>query len=349
MTARLEGTHRLRYTIAAEAQHAVDVPELGHQLSQQVKLFLPHDGYMLAGLDPLGDATCFFTAEGGYSIGFNNRLEEADSLGDEPHPFAQLLRGPARVGVLNTSSTAHRDSLRLRGMVAEDFGSEMRIALAASGYALGALVLLRRRDTKPFSSADTARAEGLSAPLAEAVRRFMARQALRPSRLTLPTGVVVIGPDDTIRSVTPTVWDWLRLLSAVAPVAVGKLERTENLRYVTRNISLLARRARRPVTSRIATRDGWVSVQGQPLGGEESGTVVVTYQQATAATLLPSLSAWCGITSREQTVLGLLLQGMPTKRLARKLDLSPHTVNDHLKAIYRKVGASGRDELVASF
>ncbi|MFH8406969.1 response regulator transcription factor [Streptomyces sp. NPDC018019] len=348
MTARLECTQQLRHMLVAEAQHVADVPELGRQLSHQLKRVLPHDGYMLAGVDPLGDAACFFTSEGGYSSAFNNRLEEVDSLSTEPHPFSQLLRGPARVGLLNTTMTAHRASQRLNGMAAEGFGSEMRIALAASGYSLGGLVLLRRQDTKPFSKADAARAEALSAPLAAAVRRFMADKALCPSRLSLPPGVVVIGPDNAIRSVTPTVWEWLRQLTPVAPVAGGTVESTEHLRNVTRNISLLTRRARTPVESRIATKNGWISVHGQHLGGDEPGAVVVTYQHATAATLLPTLSVWCGITSREQAVLALLLQGMPTKRIARQLRLSPHTVNDHLKAIYRKVGASGRDELVAS-
>jgi DNA-binding CsgD family transcriptional regulator len=33
--------------------------------------------------------------------------------------------------------------------------------------------------------------------------------------------------------------------------------------------------------------------------------------------------------------------------MARALNLSPLTVNDHLGVIYRKAGVSGRDELVA--
>ncbi|MEV6734181.1 MULTISPECIES: helix-turn-helix transcriptional regulator [unclassified Streptomyces] len=34
--------------------------------------------------------------------------------------------------------------------------------------------------------------------------------------------------------------------------------------------------------------------------------------------------------------------------MARHLDLSPYTVNDHLKALFRKTGADGRDELIAA-
>lgn len=129
---------------------------------------------------------------------------------------------------------------------------------------------------------------GHSAPLATAVRRFMAHQVLRPARLTLPPGVVVIGPDDTIRYVTSAVGEWLRLLSSVAPVTAERPNRTEHLKHLTRNIVVLARRAGHLVASHFATQDGWISVHGQPLGRDEAGAIVVTYQQAAAATLLPT-------------------------------------------------------------
>ncbi|MBA2698159.1 MAG: hypothetical protein H0U61_05220, partial [Nocardioidaceae bacterium] len=36
----------------------------------------------------------------------------------------------------------------------------------------------------------------------------------------------------------------------------------------------------------------------------------------------------------------------PAKHIARELQLSPHTVNDNLKSIYRKAHVSGREELI---
>jgi DNA-binding CsgD family transcriptional regulator len=43
----------------------------------------------------------------------------------------------------------------------------------------------------------------------------------------------------------------------------------------------------------------------------------------------------------------LVARGLLTDAIARELHLSPWTVQDHLKAIFGKVGVSGRGELVA--
>ncbi|MGW1759388.1 LuxR C-terminal-related transcriptional regulator [Streptomyces mirabilis] len=63
--------------------------------------------------------------------------------------------------------------------------------------------------------------------------------------------------------------------------------------------------------------------------------------------LLPAVAAWYGITPREREVVRHALEGLAAKSIARRLELSQHTVNDHLGAVYRKLGVSGREELFA--
>jgi two-component system, NarL family, nitrate/nitrite response regulator NarL len=48
------------------------------------------------------------------------------------------------------------------------------------------------------------------------------------------------------------------------------------------------------------------------------------------------------LTKREDEVLALIGSGMLIKQAAAKLGLSPHTVNDNIKAIYRKLGIHTR-------
>jgi DNA-binding CsgD family transcriptional regulator len=46
-------------------------------------------------------------------------------------------------------------------------------------------------------------------------------------------------------------------------------------------------------------------------------------------------------------LLEVALQGQSTKAIASALVISPWTAQDHLKAIYEKVGVSSRSELVS--
>jgi DNA-binding CsgD family transcriptional regulator len=55
------------------------------------------------------------------------------------------------------------------------------------------------------------------------------------------------------------------------------------------------------------------------------------------------------LSPRERQVLLLLLGGDSQKQVASKLGLSPYTVGDHLKEIYRKLGVVSRAELLSKF
>jgi DNA-binding CsgD family transcriptional regulator len=54
-----------------------------------------------------------------------------------------------------------------------------------------------------------------------------------------------------------------------------------------------------------------------------------------------------GLTRREQETLGLLLTDASEKEVAARLGISPHTVHDYVKRLYRKIGVSSRAALMA--
>ncbi|MFC6883987.1 MULTISPECIES: helix-turn-helix transcriptional regulator [Actinomadura] len=222
------------------------------------------------------------------------------------------------------------------GFPGGDFGGEMRITLTCGKLTWGGLVLLRGRDVRPFSAVEAARAERLAGPLGATLKRFL---AVRPTCAPRPVapGVVIVGADDAISATTPAGHDWLDGFGPAARSAGA--------------FALLTHRARRapgPVLSRVPVAHGWSVVHVQRLDASLDDEIALTFQTATASALLPVVAALHDLTARERTVVEHAMAGLPAKQIARRLDLSPYTVNDHFKAVYRKVGVAGRDELLAA-
>ncbi|HZZ79645.1 MAG TPA: FHA domain-containing protein [Gemmataceae bacterium] len=61
------------------------------------------------------------------------------------------------------------------------------------------------------------------------------------------------------------------------------------------------------------------------------------------------LPALAQLSESQRKVLDLLLRGRAEKAVAAKLDLSRHTVHNHVKEIYRRLNVSSRAELLALF
>lgn len=55
------------------------------------------------------------------------------------------------------------------------------------------------------------------------------------------------------------------------------------------------------------------------------------------------------LSPRERDVLEQLRDGCSNKEIGQRLFLSPHTVGNHLRAIYRKLQVSGRHELLSRY
>jgi DNA-binding CsgD family transcriptional regulator len=53
------------------------------------------------------------------------------------------------------------------------------------------------------------------------------------------------------------------------------------------------------------------------------------------------------LSPREQEIVRLVSTGHPNKAIARKLAISQHTVNTHVRRIFDKLGVSSRAEMVA--
>ena len=83
------------------------------------------------------------------------------------------------------------------------------------------------------------------------------------------------------------------------------------------------------------------------LGDERDAPVAVVIEPARPDELAPLVADAYRRTERERDVTQLVAHGLPTDAIAERLHLSPWTVQDHLKAIFEKVGVATRGALVA--
>jgi DNA-binding NarL/FixJ family response regulator len=79
--------------------------------------------------------------------------------------------------------------------------------------------------------------------------------------------------------------------------------------------------------------------------GEEADVVMQEIGSGFAA--LPETEWRALLTPREIEVLGAIGEGLTNKAIARRLDISLHTVKFHIESLFRKLGARTRTEALA--
>jgi DNA-binding NarL/FixJ family response regulator len=78
-----------------------------------------------------------------------------------------------------------------------------------------------------------------------------------------------------------------------------------------------------------------------------AGPTALTIEPAKSSQIAPIIvEAYC-LTPRVQEITRAVARGLSNVEIGEELFLSPHTVRDHLKAIFTKVGVASRGELVA--
>jgi DNA-binding CsgD family transcriptional regulator len=114
--------------------------------------------------------------------------------------------------------------------------------------------------------------------------------------------------------------------------------------------AVLARQGRSEAArALVQALDGrWVTIEAAPLEGERAGEVAVNLRSATARETFALLCRVYALSPRESEIVSLLVDGLDTKAISKRLFISVHTVQDHLKSVFAKVGIHSRRELLAT-
>jgi DNA-binding CsgD family transcriptional regulator len=224
-----------------------------------------------------------------------------------------------------------------------DLEDELRATLHAGGRSWGNLQLNRCTGGKPFTVEDEAFLRA-AAPLAgAALRRALLEEPAHTDPARGP-GVVVIDEAGTVISATAEANAWLEEL------AEGWRRYPTNINIhpdlLTMSVSTLTQPDAPPRRVRLRTVNGtWLIAHASPLGS--SGQVALVIEPAKASEIVPIVVEAYSLTPREVEVTRLVARGLSTDEIASELFLSRHTIRDHLKAIFEKVGVSSRGELTS--
>ena len=187
----------------------------------------------------------------------------------------------------------------------------------------------------------------LAPHLAAGARRgLLFGEANEPDQPEAP-GLVVLDERLEIDSLTPGVERWLREL----PGGEAGTERLPQAVIAVAGRALKGTDPARPseiAFARVLSRTGrWVALHGAQLQTDSRRRIAVIVEPAHPARISPLLMAAYGLTAREQDITRSVLSGLATSEIARTLHISPHTIQQHLKAIFEKTGVNSRRELVA--
>ena len=308
---------------------------------------LPFDDSCWLTLDPATLLpTSHFTREHGIEVLM--ALAANEFLEDDLNKFADLARAKPPVGTLYaaTQGDLHR-SPRFTKVLApygHEDGDELRAVFMDGDSAWGCVALHRHQGR--FHANEVALIADIGGYIAEGIRRAILTTALGGDDGTDPPGLTLLREDDSVESLTPAASFWIgEILDSTAdsgelPLIVASVAH--------RARQALAERTQEVAQARVPRRaGGWLILDASLMGDDPKGRVGVIVHPASAPQISGLIAEAYGLSKREREVTRLVLNGLSTREISERLTVSPYTVQDHLKAVFDKVGVRSRRELVA--
>ena len=342
---------RVRLEIQALAAAGLDLPTFGHAALDVLTRAVPFSAACLAPADP---ATGLITGNlkwGGVGDEYDDQWIFHEYEGPDPFNFQVVTGRPGGVATAMVETGGDlNSSARFTDLYHHwDVGDEARMALQSDGAAWGFLALFRDGSRSTFTGAEQEYLSGVRSALAVGLRAGTIASAateLLPA-LQGPVVLVVDSADEIVRLSVGAAEGLANLIGE--PIGRSPLP------FSVRALVGAARRfgqGQNPTIprTRLRSRSGhWLVGHASPLLSPDGSAtdVVVTLEEARPPEIVPLVVAALGLTGRERDVVTLALQGVSTSEMARALELSSYTVQDHLKSIFNKAGVRSRRELLA--
>lgn len=328
-----------------------DLASFRKRLLQRIRRVVTVETAFFATVDP--QTLLFTSASAEQPLGVVAPLFLANEYAatDDVNRFALLAAALRPAATLDDATRGDRTkSARFREIIAPlRLGDEMRVALRTGPTTWGFLCL-HRAGALGFSARDAAILNTIAPHAGGALRRIVAG-SLRENRASPAETAVVVVDKDVIIGMTGAAEAWLDELQGAATqvgdrapfpllAVVRKLEAIEQARDVAGSPHLTITTRRGSLLEVHAARMRYAD------GG--AGAVVVTLASAGVAARSSLLLAVHGVTPAQRRVAELVLQGLSTRQIVHELRIGEHTVQDHLKVVFDKLGVASRRELVTA-
>ncbi|GGT74596.1 helix-turn-helix transcriptional regulator [Actinomadura citrea] len=342
---------RGRAGLISRVDGARDALDMFAEASTRLRALVPFDASVWRATDPF---TGLMTApvrvenlsEGGSATYWDNEL-----LAERINLFSNLARATVPAAALREStgdlperSPLYRGYLRPRGLA-----DELRAVLRVGGRPWGHISLFREEGRPSFTASEIALVSSLSLPLARRLRSF-ARPAAGPDTTT-PSGLGLLLFDSAGDLISVNA-DARRHLDDLPPGPSSPTPFGIRLPAWMHGMAVGARATAEGGTEvRIRDRAGrWLVCQASCLREADGsfGHTALVIEPATSAQVSLLTAEACGLSDRELEITLAVARGLTSGEIAQALFISVHTVRDHIKAIFKKVGVSRRGELIAS-
>jgi DNA-binding CsgD family transcriptional regulator len=329
--------------LATEGRSAQDLLE---QAASRIDRVVPTDGYFFAATDP--------TTTLAIGTGLVRDLPPEQC---QPHwdyeflvpdylKFADIARSGRRVADIHDATGGRPDrSPRFKQFKeATGYRAEVRLAFTDgdAAWGLGQLNRLNGR----FTDDEKDWLELASARIGRGLRHAMLTEPAPSAALMRGPGIVLLDGGDRVISATREAAEWLDELAPELLMSdVGDVRLPFHAHGFAKRVRAAHEDGEPQIRSRLRTRRGvWLVMHGAVLEGP--GHVALIIEPARSTDVAPLIVEAYGLTGRELDVTRAIARGLSTSEIAAELYLSPHTVRDHVKGLFEKVGVSSRGELV---
>src|SRR6266849_4418060 len=350
-TIQQQSAEQVRRDIIRLCHAGLDSRTLRIEIIKQLRKVIPIDVSFFTTADP---ATLLFT--GAVVDEFLERAMaqfiENEFLHDDVNKFSWLARSATPVGSLIQATQRELErSLRYREILAPlALGDELRAALITSGVCWGFLCLHRDRSSPHFTAAEAAFIGRLTPHMAEGLRTALLLGGATGERVPDEPGLLLLADDMQVVAITPAAERWLAELGEAdwsrklaLPYAVSAV--VARLQAIERGND--AQSALLPKV-RLRTASGhWLVLHASLLSGKSTkGQIAVIFEVARPVEIAPLIGQAYNLSKRESEIMQLVVCGLSTVEMAATFSISSNTVQDHLKAVFEKVGVRSRRELV---